>query len=471
MHLALIVQLSIALVAGEFARRGAGMPAWSGALALAAGPLWSIGRGWFVVRAAFREMDRGIDGSARFDRFHARAPWVATAAMLVAVWSGLPASLAAIGGKPLVVATFALAGISATLLCYAHAWSIDRRLRESATIRMLDASRPLHALPGRGAYVFARARAGLLPMLAPLLVPLLASELARMVALRVAPEHAASAQIGGALAGAILLFALVPVLVPAILGLRRLEPGELRDDLESLARDAGLGVREIWVWPTEGLVANAAVMGLLPGLRCVMLSDCLLECMPRAQVRAVMAHELGHVRRHHLPWMTGVIIGCWTIAGVLAALAAESALPYLPPPDASAASPDLPLEALAFVRDAAALAGGLWLFGFASRRFERQADTFAVQLLSTCEGSAVATDGAVEAMRGALASVAFLNHVPAERPSWRHGSIAWRREYLAGIAGRPLDRMAIDRLVALIAVALTLVGVAGIALSALLPAA
>lgn len=469
MHLALIVQLSIALVAGEFARRGAGMPAWAGALALAAGPLWSIVRGWFVVRAAFREMDRGIDGTGRFDRFHARAPWVATAAMLCALWSGLPAALADLGGKPAVVLAFALSGISAILLGYAHAWSIDRRLRESATIRLLDSSRPLHALPGRGAYVFARARAGLLPMLAPLLVPLLASEIARMVALRVAPEHAAWAQIGGALAGAILLFALVPVLVPAILGLRRLEPGELRDDLESLARDAGLGVREIWVWPTEGLVANAAVMGLLPGLRCVMLSDCLLECMPRQQVRAVMAHELGHVRRHHLPWMTGVIVGCWTIAGVVAALAAEAALPYLPPP--AAAANDVPLEALAFARDAAALAGGLWLFGFASRRFERQADTFAVQLLSAREGSAVATDGAVEAMRGALASVAFLNHVPAERPSWRHGSIAWRRAYLAGIAGRPLDRMAIDRSVALIAVALTLVGVAGIALSALLPAA
>lgn len=472
MHLALIVQLSIALLAGEFARRTdfAALPVWAGAVALAFGPGWTLLRGTALLRRAHREMDRGFDGAERVFRFHARAPWIAVVAMVAALFSGLPAVLSEAGGKALVVSAFAFSGIATTLATYFNSWSIERRLREATLMRMLDGARPVHALPSRAAYVLAQARSGLLPMLGPLLVPLAFAEIARALAVAFAPEHAELAQLAGAVSGAILLFVLVPIVVPPLLGLRRLAAGEMRDDLESLAREARLGVREIWVWPTEGMVANAAVMGLFPGLRCVMLSDCLLESMPRAQVRAVMAHELGHVRHRHLPWMVGVILGCWTIAAIAATLLADGVLPLLPPPDPDAGR-DAPLEAVELVRDVVALAGGLWLFGFASRRFERQADTYAVQLLSAGEGSGLATEGAVEAMRGALASVAYLNHVPAERSSWRHGSIAWRRDYLAGIIGRPLDGMEIDRIVAVLAIGLTLVGAAGIALAALAGAA
>jgi hypothetical protein len=93
---------------------------------------------------------------------------------------------------------------------------------------------------------------------------------------------------------------------------------------------------------------------------------------------------------------------------------------------------------------------GLAAFGYASRRFERQADADAVRLLSERAGSGETTPAAVAAMSGALASVAFLNRVPPERPSWRHGSIAWRRRYLAQLVGVPLGPLAVDRFVGLL---------------------
>ena len=110
---------------------------------------------------------------------------------------------------------------------------------------------------------------------------------------------------------------------------------------------------------------------------------------------------------------------------------------------------------------------GLAMFGFASRRFERQADTYAVQLLSSREGREDASPQAVDAMVTALGSVALLNHVPPVRGSWRHGSIAWRQDYLRALVGRAHGALAIDGLMAALRWgALAVVG-AGIVLGSL----
>jgi Zn-dependent protease with chaperone function len=239
----------------------------------------------------------------------------------------------------------------------------------------------------------------------------------------------------------------------------------MRDDLAHLASTAGIGVREIWVWPTDGLVANAAVMGVFPGLRCVMLSDALLECMPREQVRAVMAHELGHVARKHLAWMLPVLLACWILGALIADPAVRAIYQAFADAanrgdfvDASMSELQSIVQTLALFRDAAIVALGHVIFGFVSRRFERQADAYAVRLLSVESGTAAMSAAAVSAMTGALTSVAFLNHVPVDRPSWRHGSILWRQRYLHSLAGAPVGPLGIDRFVtAICLVALALV--------------
>jgi len=449
MQLALIVQLSVALLAGELA--GAlPIPAWGGVLAALAAPLATAAVGAWRAAQACRRMDaRDPRGPDAFFRFLTRAPWISTMWIALAACSELPIALEPSIGHAGTAAILVSAGVLATLAGYANAWTVERRLREAGLMRALDASRPVQAMPSRGVFVLAQARSGVLLFLAPLLVPLAAGAGARQLAAAYAPEEVDLAQVVGAVGGAAILFLAVPLVVPFLLGLRRLEAGEIRADLEALARDARVPVREIWIWPTGGLVANAAVMGLFPGLRCVMLSDCLLECMPREHIRAVMAHEIGHVARRHLPWLVVVILGCWSLAGFVATPVAETAAGALVA-DADAREADAVIDAAILLRDAAVLALGLLAFGYASRRFERQADSYAVQLLSAREGSADATRPAVDAMVGALGSVALLNHVPPDRPSWRHGSIRWRQEYLLGLAGAPHARLPIDRLVDLL---------------------
>ncbi|MEY3021374.1 MAG: hypothetical protein RIS86_572 [Planctomycetota bacterium] len=453
MQLALIVQLSIAMLAGELAGTLPATPA-VGAGALVAGPAACLLIGALLAARAVGGMDRrdhrAVDRALAFRR---AAPWLATAPILLAASSALPTAIDEVAGPLAVTTVLLLSGVLSILATEAALWPVERRLREAVLVRELDAGRTVHPVPTRGAFVLAKARAGLGPFLVPLLVPVVASEAARVAATRAWPDHVAEAQLAGAAAGALLLFATVPLLVPFLLGLERMAPGPMRDDLAALSRAAGVRVRDIWVWPTHGLSANAAVMGVLPGLRCVMLTDALLECLPRDEVRAVMAHELGHVARRHMPWLLVVILGAWAAAALVATPLVSALVSSLGERFADGLD-DAGVARLAdlanIARDGTALVLGLWLFGYASRRFERDADTYAVELLSREEGSSTATAGAVAAMRGALGTVAFLGHVPAERPSWRHGSIAWRQSYLASIESRPLDGLPIRSTVALL---------------------
>ena len=449
MQLILIVHLSIAMLASELSGVLPIGPAWGLAI-LGLAPVLAVATGAWMNRAAQRGMDRqDQSGIERASASSARVGAKVALLMLAAACTALPAAVDGSIGHLATIVLFIVVAIGSTIAHDAMLYPIERRLREARLMRELDAGVPVHPAPTRGAYLLARARAGMIPLLAPILITLVVGELARMAALRIAPESADAIRLAGSAAGVLTLFVLVPLLVPFLLGLRRLEPGPIRGDLEEMAASAGVGVREIWVWPTDGLIANASVMGLLPGLRCVMFSDGLLEGMSRPQIRAVMAHELGHVVRRHMLWMVVVLLAC----GVLAVAAVEplaiEAFERLSAGADDSAQQTL-AHAVSIATDVSILVVAIILFGYASRRFERQADTFAVQLLSRSAGRETATPEAVGDMCEALRMVAYLNHVPVARGSWRHGSIAWRMRYLRLLDGAALASMSIDTQVAIL---------------------
>jgi len=449
MQFILIVHLSIAVLASELSGVLPIGP-WWGLAVLGGAPLLAGALGAHMNRLAQRGMDRqDQSGVERALASSTRIGAKVAVLLIVAACSALPAAIDASVGRFATIALFVLVATGSTLM---HDWMlypVDRRLREARLMRELDSGAPVHAVPTRGAYLLARARAGMIPLIAPVLITVLIGELARFIALRLAPESAETVRIAGSAAGVLCLFVVVPLIIPMLLGLRRLEPGPIRDDLESMAASAGVGMREIWVWPTDGLLANAAVMGLLPGLRCVMFSDGLLEGMSRPHIRAVMAHELGHVVRRHMVWLIIVLLAC----GVLAISAVEPRARVLfdrLAADAEPAAQESIAQATSIGSDVGILAIALVLFGYASRRFERQADTFAVQLISRSSGRQSATPEAIDDVAGALHMVAYLNHVPISRRSWRHGSIAWRMRYLRLLDGAPLASLPIDMQVAVI---------------------
>jgi STE24 endopeptidase len=81
-----------------------------------------------------------------------------------------------------------------------------------------------------------------------------------------------------------------------------LEEGELREQLFSLAEDTSFPVKEIFVMDgsRRSRHSNAYFTGLGKNRR-IVLFDTLIESLTNTELAAVLAHEIGHHRRRHIP--------------------------------------------------------------------------------------------------------------------------------------------------------------------------
>ena len=263
------------------------------------------------------------------------------------------------------------------------------------------------------------------------------------------------------------VFLMAPLMARVVLDVQPMPHGELRDALLDVCRRHRVCVRDLLLWRTNGSMINAAVMGIIGRLRYVLITDALLEMLRRDQVCAVMAHEVGHVRRHHMIWLIVCLIACIFLTAHLVHWPLALAGWWNVWPTGWDAS-------LGIVAAMAQLALGLTVFGWVCRRFERQADTFAVQHLSGlgadanfsahADAGAPITPEAVCSLRSALGAISHLNAVDPTRHSWRHGSIRWRQRYLDSIVGRPMRKLPIDRMVRWLKLASAVVVALGIAL-------
>ncbi|MCI0365916.1 MAG: M48 family metallopeptidase [Phycisphaerales bacterium] len=371
-----------------------------------------------------------------------------------------------------------LLGLAGTWWIY---YPVERRLREAILTRRLDEGLPIYPPPSRLAYVVLQARLQLLLLLTPVLVIVAAAEAIDMLADLVGSQSSGWASVidhGGTLVAAAVVFLLSPYVARLVLDVQPLPTGELREALEEVCRRHRVKVRQLLLWNTHGSMINAAVMGLIGPIRYILITDALIEMLRPDQVRAVMAHEIGHVRRHHMPWLIVCLMAAFLVAAIFVEGPLRAAYWF------DWIGSQAMFDAVTIAANVAQLAVGLTLFGWICRRFERQADTFAVQHLSglgaapnapasesSQSGSGLVqpiTPEAVDSMRGALDAIARLNTVDRRRSSWRHGSIAWRIEYLYSIVGRPVMNLPIDRLIRWIKTAAAVVLITGLGLSAAL---
>ena len=372
-----------------------------------------------------------------------------------------------------------LVTIGPPLLGYLGTWwayyPIERRIRDAVLLRRLDLGQPVYPAPSRGRYVLMQARLHLLLLLVPLMVILTLSEI---INLSLAPwsdrEWFVAVADLSTLAAGLTVFVFAPLMARWVLGVVPMPDGPIHDDLLTVCRAHKVKVRRLLVWKTDGSMLNAAVMGVFGWLRYVLLTDALLETLARRQVRAVMAHEIGHIRRHHMPWLLATLF-----ATILAtSLIFSFVLFFFVSSDVDPALDAQPW--VDFLGTAVAVLVLFMVFGWVSRRFERQADTFAVQHLSrwpspsenesdpqaqsrTSEraGETITVES-VQTMQQALHLIARLHAVAPTRHSWRHGSIAWRSAYLASLIGRDASTLPIDRQVRWIKLAAAIVlGLAG----------
>jgi len=337
----------------------------------------------------------------------------------------LVSTRAFIGNPPLLDELLLLAGPLAML---AFGWFAWYPLEMGA--------RPVAARPGRARYILSRLRHETSPLLPPILV---------MWGLFEAVHRWVPAAVGewawdprpwliGLLGLALVLAA--PGLLLRIWATGPLPPGPLRDRLAALARDYAIPPSSLRVWRTGHRLLNAALLGVVPPFRYILITDRLLAALPPDAVEAILAHEIAHAKKHHPLWL---------------ALAALATLTLLESPIAllSAKASDLPLVASLGGGLTIGLGGAL-LFGWISRRFERQADAFAAaHRATTATGDPAAPIRAEDAglVMESLEALTLLNGHATTRRSWRHGATRWRMRHLAALVGRPANRLPIDRTV------------------------
>jgi STE24 endopeptidase len=227
---------------------------------------------------------------------------------------------------------------------------------------------------------------------------------------------------------------IAPAIIVHVWATRPLPEGELRTDLEQALARLRVRCRKILLWESGGVIANAAVIGMLAPVRYVLLSDALLQHMDRRQVHAVFAHEAGHILSHHLFYcllfLVGVQVSAVAVAGALLALH----------------TPETLAEILAI---ALVAVPGFAAFGRISRAFERQSDVIGAWLAGTGLGDnpdedRVTPEGAA-VFALALQRIALINGTPPGSPNWRHGSIQSRVSYIYYLGVNGGSRREIDR--------------------------
>ncbi|MEK7756009.1 MAG: M48 family metallopeptidase, partial [Planctomycetota bacterium] len=268
------------------------------------------------------------------------------------------------------------------------------------------------------------------------------------------------------------VFVVAPLLLCRIWRTAPLEAGPLRGRLEDICRRIGLRCRDILIWKSDGIMINAAVMGVFAPVRYVLLSDALLATMSTRQIEAVFGHEAGHVRHRHIQhFLVFALVGWLAVAGLMEGLARTSM-----GSKAWWGLSSITIQGLGLA--ATVLFWGLG-FGWVSRRFERQADLFGARCVTpsdaecdrpcsvhldartscTQDGRVCATAAAVFA--SALQRVALLNGIPSEERSWRHSSIGSRIRFLVSLAGDPARAMRFERLIRRIKTSLLAAAVLG----------
>ena len=173
-----------------------------------------------------------------------------------------------------------------------------------------------------------------------------------------------------------LLVVLMPLVIKPLLGLSPLPPGPTRDRLEGLARRLNFRYTDLLVWPTRGAAANAMIVGLVPRIRYVIFTDRLLDELPADEIDGVFGHEIGHAKHGHIWYYAGFLALSMTVLAAAFLLAAKAL------DDAGVEVPESAVGWLAIPPVAVAGAYIFLVFGFLSRRCERQADVFGCRAVS-----------------------------------------------------------------------------------------
>jgi len=222
----------------------------------------------------------------------------------------------------------------------------------------------------------------------------------------------------------ILLAIIFPLLIKNLWNCRPIPAGPARAHMEGFCRQQNFKYSDIMLWPLyEGKMLTAGVMGVSKKYRYVLITPALLETLSPYEIEAVLAHEIGHVKKYHLQLYLLLFLGF----GLVASLIAGPMLYML-------LNSNIFYQVINFARIDPEAALTFWgtapmfiimliyfryVFGFFMRNFERQADLAVFKALGDCTP-----------LITSLEKIGWLSGNIRDKPSWHHFGIGQRVDFL-----------------------------------------
>ncbi|MCI5118171.1 MAG: peptidase M48 Ste24p [Candidatus Electrothrix sp. LOE1_4_5] len=221
----------------------------------------------------------------------------------------------------------------------------------------------------------------------------------------------------------VLLGGFFPPLVHRLWGCVPMEQGPLRQSIERFFQSQNFSAKILY-WPLfEGRMITAGVMGIVPRYRYLLLTPALLSALDQEELEAVLAHEIGHVKRYHLILYLLLFLGFSLFAEALSTplyllLSSHDWLYQLV--NWLQISPDkLLTSAVAVSLFVLMLLYFRFLFGYFIRNFERQADLYVFQAQNTAF-PLIRSFEKIAAMSGNI----------RDKKNWHHFGIGERIDFL-----------------------------------------
>ena len=219
------------------------------------------------------------------------------------------------------------------------------------------------------------------------------------------------------LSSLILLVLIAPVVIVKSWGAQAIKKDSAYEAIRNELEEFRTPVAGILCWPDSIMPhSTAGVIGLIRGFRFLLISTKLLKALSKGELRAVIAHEAGHIRRHHLFYYliaVTCLLGFFALAGNLNFLLVFTEISQV---SGLILGISAIISVLLFVR---------FGIGFLSQNFERQADCHSFERFG------------ITPISTALLKVSWLNGINPEQDNWHHYGVRQRIDYLSKCLKKP----------------------------------
>jgi len=220
------------------------------------------------------------------------------------------------------------------------------------------------------------------------------------------------------------LVIIAPPLIKIFWQCRPLPHGTKRRRIEEICERAALKYNNILKWPIfEGKLMTAGVMGLIKRFRYILVTESLLQVLNDEEIDAVMAHEIGHIKKKHLVFyfvfFLGFIVLSYAVLDLILYAILYSNLSFPSAHDTRFPQVTMTSIPLTIAMVCMFLIYFRYIFGYFMRNCERQADLYAFNLIGNSRG-----------LVSSLEKIAAHSGQSHDRPSWHHFSIRRRIDFL-----------------------------------------